>query len=70
MNKISLSVQVFIGLISFSEAVKINQRGMPDFWNEMVTDPFFANTWRFTDMSHGHVVSLVNETAYVDQDTP
>ena len=34
----------------------------------MQTDPFFANTWRFAGMA-GHVISMTNETAYLD-DTP
>lgn len=36
----------------------------------MVTDPYYANTWRFTGFSRGHAISMVNETAYVDEDTP
>ena len=69
MKKISLSVQVFIGSISLSKAVKINQKEEPEFWNSMITDPMYANTWRFSDLSHGHVVNMVNETAY-EEDTP
>ena len=69
MNKVSLSVQVFIGSISFAEAVKINQKEEPSFWNDMITNPYYADTWRYTDLSRGHVRSLVNETAYVDEDT-
>ena len=40
----------------------------PDFWHDMQTDPFFANTWRFAGMA-GHVISMSNETAYLD-DSP
>jgi len=39
--------------------------GEPPFWNDFVSDPFFANTWRFSGMA-GHRISMVNETAYLD----
>ena len=41
----------------------------PDFWHDMQTDPFFANTWRFTGFPLGHAISVANETAYLD-DSP
>jgi hypothetical protein len=71
MTKINISIQVLLGFVSYSDAVTLNQMdggGEPAFWNDMVTDPFFANTWRFAGMA-GHRVSMVNETAYED-DTP
>jgi hypothetical protein len=39
-------------------------KGEPAFWNDLVTDPFFANTWRFSGMA-GHKVVMTNETDYM-----
>ena len=36
----------------------------PDFWDAMVRDPMYANTWGYTKNKN-----LVNETAY-DMDAP
>ena len=69
MTKLSTSVQVFLGLVNHSDAVKINSQELPDFWHSMVTSPYYADTWRFTGFSRGHAISMVNETAYVDEDT-
>jgi len=59
-----------LGLANYSQAISINSKELPDFWHSMVTDPYYANTWRFTGFSRGHAISMVNETAYVDEDTP
>ena len=37
---------------------------MPDYWHDWKTDPFFANTWRFSGVTNGHIVSMTNDTAY------
>ena len=69
-----LSLAVLLGVVSYTDAVKIAKKpykydqfgkGMPDFWNDFQSDPFFANTWRFAGLA-GHVVSMTNETAYND----
>merc|ERR1711990_314166 len=84
MTRINLSLAVFLGcadavtlnkrFVNTAEpsADKIYSYGQfghePDFWHDMQSDPFFANTWRFADMP-GHVVQVTNETAYLD-DSP
>ena len=39
---------------------------MPDYWHDMQTDPFFANTWRFSGPNghNGQTVMITNDTAY------
>ena len=37
---------------------------MPSYWHDWKSDPFFANTWRFSGVSNGHVLSVTNDTAY------
>jgi hypothetical protein len=81
MTRITLSLAVFLG---YTDAVELTKRFVntpepdaynyrqfghePDFWHDMQSDPFFANTWRFADMP-GHAVQVTNETAYLD-DSP
>jgi len=75
-----LSLAVFLGVVSVTDAIKLMDddaseykydqfgKGMPAFWNDFQSDPFFADTWRFAGMA-GHVVSMTNETAY-NADSP
>jgi len=42
---------------------------MPSDWPDMSSDPFFADTWRYSGYPQGHVLSVVNETAY-NADSP
>jgi len=82
MTSTTFSVAVLLGFVSIS-AIKISSeepdaekynygqfgKAMPAFWDDFVArDPFFSNTWRFTGMA-GHVISMVNDTAY-EGDSP
>ena len=47
------------------DAYKFGQFGtMPDYWHDWKSDPFFANTWRFSGVTNGHIISMTNDTAY------
>ena len=81
MPSLNLSTAVLIGCVtavtiknlktkqhkeSEPDAYTYGQFGtMPDYWHDFKSDPFFANTWRHTDLSMGHVISIANETAYL-----
>ena len=76
----NLSVAAFIGCVTAvtiqnlktkqfkdpePDAYAFGQFGtMPSYWHDWKTDPFFANTWRHTELSLGHAVAMANETAY------
>ena len=70
MTNFGIKIQLLIGALDHAQNAQINAEYLPDYWHDMQTDPFYSNTWRFTGLSHGHSVSMVNETAYVDEDTP
>ena len=40
-------------------------KAMPSFWNDFQSDPFFADTWRFSGNTE-HVVQMTNNTAYTN----
>ena len=81
MPSLNLSKAAFIGCVTAvtiqnlktkqftgpePDAYAFGQFGtMPSYWHDWKTDPFFANTWRHTDLSLGHVISIANETAYL-----
>ena len=58
-----LSIAVFLGIISYSEAIKI-MKDMPEYWHEMVSDEFYADTWG-QGYSHNGALGHMNETAYL-----
>ena len=82
MPRFTVSLAVFLGSVDAVTLNKLTNYNTPepdaynyerfghepDFWHDMTVDPFFANTWRFAGMA-GHAVSVVNETAYLD-DSP
>ena len=78
MTRITVSVAVLLGCIDAitiqkaekKEGFQFGQYGtLPSYWHDMSSDPFFADTWRFSGYPAGHIVSAVNETAY-NADSP
>jgi len=67
MPRLTISIAIFLGCVDAvtlskskitaePDAYSYNQSGHePSYWHDMQSDPFFANTWRFSG-EPGHVV--------------